>query len=98
MATVHPGNHRIAQFAQRAGPPALERRIGQARQHIARARADFHAVCRAVAEAERALCTLRLEREEAALRLARLAEILESLESSLATEHAPARNLPRNVH
>lgn len=95
MATVHPGNHHIAHHA---GQAALERRIAQARQQIAGARVDFHAASRAVAEAERTLCTLRMEREEAALRLARLAEILESLENTLAEEHTLARNVPRQVH
>lgn len=99
MASVHPGSHHCAPrlghstLERRIGHSALDRRIAQMRQQIADARAHFHATCRAVTEAEQALCTIRMEREKAALRLAQLAEILESLENTIEAERPRTRKV-----
>jgi hypothetical protein len=61
----------------------IERRIVNARETLAIAREQLHAACHAVTEAERAVLERRIEREQAALRLARLADALESLERAL---------------
>jgi hypothetical protein len=60
------------------------------RQQVAAARDAFHAACHAVTEAEQTLAQRRIEREQAALLLARLADALESLELAL-DERAPRR-------
>ncbi len=64
----------------------IERRVIVAREILAKARDDFHAACRAVTEAERVLLERRIEREQAATKLARLADALESLERTLDKE------------
>lgn len=74
------GNHTAVHRLSRSN---LERRIVSARQHILVARARLHMACRAVTTAEQVLLVCRLEREDAALRLARLADMLESLEQAL---------------
>ncbi|MFI5272412.1 MAG: hypothetical protein ACHQ4H_05180 [Ktedonobacterales bacterium] len=61
----------------------IERRIVHARETLAAAREQLHAACHAVTEAEHTLLERRIEREQAALRLARLADALESLERTL---------------
>ena len=61
----------------------IERRVASAREKVAVARDAFHAACHAVTEAEQMLAQRRIEREHAAIRLARLADALESLERAL---------------
>jgi septal ring factor EnvC (AmiA/AmiB activator) len=68
----------------------LERRIMRTRQQLGTVRAELHQASVAVSTAERAMLARRTEREEIALRLARLAELLESLEDALAAERMPA--------
>jgi hypothetical protein len=74
---------RERQVAEQQARGEIERRIVQARATLAAARVEFHAACHAVSEAERALLQRRVEREQAALQLARLADMLEGLERAL---------------
>ena len=71
-------NNRLA--LHQMGRVELERRAARLRQHIVVARARLHRACEEVTAAERVLLARRLEREEVALRLARLADVLECLE------------------
>lgn len=75
-------------------PDELERRIAQTRQQLKLARSQFHTACMALTAAERELLALRVAREEAALHVARLADVLESLENSLCAEQEKQQAVP----
>lgn len=79
---------RQAHAVNRVDVVELEQRITRAREELDLARARLHGACRAVTAAEHALLAWREEREEAALRLARLADELERLEGALDTARA----------
>ena len=75
----------------------LERRIARTQQHLTILRTQFHQASGAVTAAERTLLARRAEREEVGLRLARLVDVLESLEVALAAERAVAHTKTRTA-
>lgn len=74
-----------------------ERRIARIQQQLTLLRAQFHQASGAVAAAERALLARRAEREEIAVGLARLADVLESLEAAQAADRSTARTSMRGA-
>lgn len=78
-----PLRSRERQAASRQMRGEIERRIITTRADLVTAREELHAACHAVTEAERVLLERRIEREQAAMRLARLADTLESLERAM---------------
>ena len=75
-----PQRTRERHAANRQMRSEFERRIITARDALTVAREELHVACHAVTETERVLLERRIAREQAAMRLARLADALESLE------------------